>query len=157
MGLDMYLSARKYVSGYEFDKAPEQQAYADVLTASGLTKKDIEFGNPSAYILVSVGYWRKVNSVHNWFVKHVQDGVDECQKAYVSREQLAELLQACETVIADATKAEELLPPQAGFFFGSTDLDEYYYQDLKRTAKMLKRILTSDRLKDFDFEYQSSW
>lgn len=157
MGLDMYLNARKYVSGYDFDKAPEKQAYADVLSASGLTKKDVEFGNPSATISISVGYWRKVNSVHNWFVKNVQDGVDECQRASVSREQLAELLQACEIVIADATKAEELLPPSAGFFFGSTDLDQYYYEDLKRTAKMLNRLLTSDRLKDFDFEYQSSW
>lgn len=157
MGLDMYLNARKYVSGYDFDKEPEKQAYADVLSASGLTKADTKFGNPSATISISVGYWRKVNSVHNWFVKNVQGGVDECQRAYVEREQLAELLQACETVLADATKAQELLPPTSGFFFGSVDLDEYYYQDLKRTAKMLKHILNSERLKDFDFEYQSSW
>jgi len=157
MGLDMYLNARKYVSGYEFDKAPEKQEYADVLTASGLTKKDVEFGNPSASVSISVGYWRKSNAIHGWFVKNCQNGIDECQKVSVEREQLAELLQACETVIADATKAQELLPPQSGFFFGGLDLDEYYYEDLKRTVKMLNRILTSDRLKDFDFEYQSSW
>lgn len=157
MGLDMYLSARKYVSGYDFSKEPEKQAYADVISASGLTTADTKFGNPSASVVISVGYWRKSNSIHNWFVKNVQDGVDECQRAYVEREKLAELLQACETVLADATKAEELLPPQGGFFFGSTDLDQYYYEDLKRTVKMLKQILTSDTLKDFDFEYQSSW
>lgn len=157
MGLDMYLSARKYVSGYDFNKEPEKQAYAEVLSASGLVKADLEYGNPSATIEMSVGYWRKANAIHNWFVKNVQGGVDECQKAWVSREQLTELLEACETVLADATKADELLPPQSGFFFGSTDLDEWYYDELKRTVKMLKHLLTSDSLKDYDFEYQSSW
>jgi hypothetical protein len=153
----MYLSARKYVSGYEFNKEPEKQAYADVLSASGLTKKDTEFGNPSGYIEISVGYWRKVNAVHNWFVQNVQDGRDECQKAWVPREKLVELLEACETVLADATKADELLPPQAGFFFGGTELDEWYYEGLKYTAEMLNHVLTSETLKDYDFEYQSSW
>lgn len=157
MGLDMYLSARKYVSGYDFDKEPEKQAYAEVLSVSGLTNSDIKFGNPSATIVMSVGYWRKANAIHNWFVENVQGGVDECQRAWVSREQLAELKQACDDVLADATKAEELLPPQSGFFFGSTDLDEWYYESLKYTSKMLNQLLTSDNLKDYDFEYQSSW
>jgi hypothetical protein len=35
--------------------------------------------------------------------------------------------------------AKELLPTQAGFFFGSTDYDEYYYEDLVYTRDLLDK------------------
>jgi len=47
-----------------------------------------------------LGYWRKANAIHAWFVKNVQNGIDECQEANVTREQLTELKSLCERVIA---------------------------------------------------------
>ena len=49
--------------------------------------------------------------------------------------------------------AKELLPTQSGFFFGDTDYDQYYIEDLTYTKKALKEILQEDG----DYYYQSSW
>ena len=43
-------------------------------------------------------YWRKANQIHKWFVDHCQDGIDDCREAYVSDEQLEELLNLCKKV-----------------------------------------------------------
>lgn len=45
--------------------------------------------------------------------------------------------------LADPTVAMELLPTADGFFFGSTDYDQYYWWDLERTAEKLGKILDS--------------
>ena len=43
--------------------------------------------------------------------------------------------------IKDPTVAQELLPTTDSFFFGSTDYDQYYYQDLVNTNKILEEAL----------------
>ncbi len=58
-------------------------------------------------------------------------------------------------VIKDSGLAAELLPTTSGFFFGGTDYDQYYLDDLKSTKKMLEEALASKG--DGDFEYSSSW
>ena len=157
MGLDMYLTARKYVAGYDFQSEELQGAYKKMLKATGMTASDLKYGNPSGYILLTVGYWRKANAIHQWFVKNVQGGVDECQNARVYREQLQELKTACDEVLADATKARELLPTTSGFFFGETDYDEWYHDGVKHTSEMLEMLLSNPKFEDCDFDYQSSW
>lgn len=57
--------------------------------------------------------------------------------------------------VADASVAEAVLPTQAGFFFGSTDYDQYYYDDLQYTSDALTRLLAE--ADDGDFYYSSSW
>ena len=49
--------------------------------------------------------------------------------------------------------AKELLPTQSGFFFGNTDYDQYYIDDLTYTKKALEEILQENG----DYYYQSSW
>lgn len=73
----------------------------------------------------------------------------------MSREQLEELLGVVNEVLADHSKADELLPTQSGFFFGSTEYDEYYFGDLELTKKILKNALSMP--KEWDFGYSSSW
>jgi hypothetical protein len=57
-------------------------------------------------------------------------------------------------VIKDPSTAERLLPTQAGFFFGSTDYDQWYVEDLELTKRIIE-----DALKDpkGEYEYGSSW
>jgi hypothetical protein len=55
---------------------------------------------------VEVGYWRKANAVHHWFVMNVQGGVDECQPSDVSREKMQELLETCRKVLDLARVSE---------------------------------------------------
>ncbi|WP_144061189.1 hypothetical protein [Hyphomicrobium denitrificans] len=60
-------------------------------------------------------------------------------------------------VIADATTAKRLLPTQAGFFFGSTDYDEYYFDDVADTVRQLEAVLAEPDEAVIDFEYRASW
>lgn len=158
MGLDMYLEARKFVSGYNFEPIDEQNSYENLLDAVGLSKSDLSpEASPFIYLNVNVAYWRKVNAVHSWFVENVQGGEDNCQRADVSREQLAELLDVCKQVQADNSKAEELLSTQGGFFFGDTTFDEWYFQGVDSTIDQLTKILNNPKFDGWDFVYQSSW
>jgi len=65
-------------------------------------------------------------------------------------------------VIVDASEAEDLLPTQGGFFFGSTDYDEYYMQDVDDTIKLLEPLIKEiEKEKESNvystIYYQSSW
>lgn len=56
--------------------------------------------------------------------------------------------------IAQAGIAQELLPTQSGFFFGGTDYDEFYLDDLRSTVEQLEPLLAE---RDGDFYYRASW
>lgn len=137
---------------------------------------------------IEVGYWRKANQIHNWFVKNVQGGVDDCGYYGVTKEKLEELLSTCKKVkesiklvdgdiapikmfqdgklvdtelqlkiIENTSVAQQLLPTQLGFFFGRTDYDDGYLQDIENTIETLEEVLEET---DFDTEiivYTSSW
>lgn len=55
---------------------------------------------------MEVGYWRKANQIHNWFVNNVQDGVDDCDYYEVSENKLIELLEKCKEVINNSKLVE---------------------------------------------------
>lgn len=150
MGLDMYLTGKMYFSQYS-DK--ELHTKLNTLT------KEMGFDFPANEIVFEAAYWRKANHIHKWFVDNVQEGVDNCGEYYVSRDTLEELVVTCEDVLKDHSKAEELLPTESGFFFGSTEYDEYYYEDIKNTIEMIKALIDSksDRVQELSFYYHSSW
>lgn len=113
-----------------------------------------------------VAYWRKANAIHAWFVEHCQNGVDECQTTPVDAERLVVLRDLCQRLLdthaADPVQANamaaEQLPPQAGFFFGSTELDDWYWQDVRETAEVLTAILAEPRdAYAMEYLYRASW
>lgn len=54
--------------------------------------------------------------------------------------------------------AIQLLPTGSGFFFGVTDYDEYYIQEIKNTIKMLEEELAIDYgVNQPEYYYRSSW
>lgn len=60
---------------------------------------DIEHNYGHDSIMEQVGYWRKENMIHQWFVDHVQDGIDDCDyHKECTKEVLEELLDTCEKV-----------------------------------------------------------
>jgi hypothetical protein len=111
--------------------------------------------SPSISIEMKVGQWRKANEIHQYFVDNCQGGEDDCRLSYVSRDKVTELLDLCKQVLADHSKAEELLPTQQGFFFGSTEYGEWYFSDLEDTVSILENCLSMGD--DWEFYYQSSW
>jgi hypothetical protein len=150
----MYLEARKFVSSYS-----DAEAYQNLKQQMALADGDLPHSNFGTLSL-EVMYWRKVNAVHDWFVREVQGGEDDCKTYHVSRDKLAELLEICKRVTDnqdDQSVAEELLPSASGFFFGSTDYDEYYYEGLLWTVEGIERILKNPAYEGMDFYYQSSW
>lgn len=156
MGLDQYLSARTAVVGGEHANPQSKEAYDKVLSAIGSpTVRNTTV--PLATVEISVGYWRKENAIHNWFVQNCQDGNDDCREAWVSREQLADLRDLCEKVLADPSLADEELPTCEGFFFGSQDYDDWYFGGLRDTVEIVNTVLSNEEYKNFEFYYQSSW
>lgn len=172
MGLDMYLTKKTYVGAkYKHRKVK------------------------GTVNITSVGYWRKANQIHKWFVENIQDGNDDCGEYEVSKEKVVELLGICKKIkencklrkgrvkngqIANAETngkfvdviedgkimqnshiAAQLLPSTSGFFFGSTDYDQYYMQDIDDTIEILEAVIAqSDPSKEyfeFDLMYSSSW
>ena len=165
MGLDMYLHAKKYVekvnwqalqANDELDyNSPEAvfPKFNEIIEVAEM--KDVATDIYGVSVEVTCAYWRKSNQIHKWFVDNVQGGNDDCGNYSVSKDKLKELRETCRQALF--AKDPSLLPPQAGFFFGSYDIDEWYWEDIKRTIKKLDRLF---ELPDFDqlsFYYTSSW
>jgi hypothetical protein len=176
MGLDQYLRAEKYASGYEFSSEESRNEYTGLVEQFDVGAY-VDPETPSATVSFTVAYWRKANQIHQWFVENVQGGEDECRPHHVSRDQLKELRELCLRVLATAKtevgvlantipetegrkilnpdEIEEILPTTSGFFFGSTDYGEWYLRDLEDTIKQIDRALGMPE--GWSFEYQSSW
>jgi len=147
-----------------------------------------------------VGYWRKANAIHGWFVRECGNNVDECQEIVVPKIKLLELQAQCliavmkrnqeETISEESPKSSKSVPvdgqemgdwlmeqmkmettlavmekefedtsdplrPVAGFFFGGTEKDQYYYADLMETVEIIAKAVTD--YPDGEFIYQASW
>ena len=183
MGLDMYLegsfSTRAYIQ-------PTDQQYADMregkevtvkrspeledaLTAIGFETAPIDHEYNHMTYVFPIITWRKANAIHKFFVDTCQEGNDNCQRHYVSRENLEELLEIIDEIleIKDSTeritKAKELLPTDIeGCFFGSEEYDDWYFENLEDTKKVLDKLFAYEETAEdghhFDnFYYQSSW
>ena len=190
MGLDMYLEkCNRKAWGYK-DMDIDQMKVNNPALYEELKPFIVLRGKycPWESIFSEVGYWRKANAIHKWFVDNVQNEVDDCGYYEVSKEKLEELLNICTTIknmsqmekgwvkngeklngdmwcpimeegeyIINPEVAAELLPTQDGFFFGSTEYDQWYMADIEETIEILTKALETT---DFDREmvvYTSSW
>ena len=165
MGLDMYLSAKKHFAKInwqalqandELNYNSPEAVFPQFNNLMELTQlSNVATDIYGATVEVTCAYWRKANQVHAWFVREVQKGNDNCGEYYVSQDKLKELRDLCQKALD--TRDPNLLPPQDGFFFGGTDIDEWYWQDLKNTITQLDRIFALPQLSDLSFSYNSSW
>ena len=183
MGLDMYLegsfSAPAYVSPTDADyeamregkevKLEKSRELKNAIAGIGFEDAPIDHAYNHFQYVFPIITWRKANAIHKFFVDEVQDGNDNCERHYVPRETLEELLDRITTIldiktpVAREMKAEELLPTDIeGCFFGSKEYDNWYYKNLKDTKKVLEKVFeyeeNAESGKCFDnFYYQSSW
>jgi hypothetical protein len=147
MGLDMYLTAKRYIYDFNDDGKALREQLED-LKVNDMRVKEISY---------EAGYWRKTNQIHKWFVDNVQKGVDNCGEYLVTTEELEKLLEQVNEVLRNRDKAQELLPTANGFFFGSYTYDEGYFDDLIQTKAIIENVLSIDDLPKYDFYYSSSW
>ena len=100
-----------------------------------------------------VGYWRKANAIHGWFVRNVQNNVDDCGDYTVTKDQLRNLLMACELVLHDPVMSSTYLPTTSGFFFGNVEYDQWYLNSLESTIEIIKPLIDDQD----EYYYSSSW
>ena len=165
MGLDMYLHAKKHVEKIDWSKLDRENGlgmdspevinplWKDIVDTAGISEVAHDIYGVS--VDVTCAYWRKANQIHAWFVDNVQRGEDDCGDYYVSHEKLKELLNTVNSALAN--RDPSLLQPRAGFFFGSYDIDEWYWNDLKNTKEQLERIFALPEMSELSFYYTSSW
>ena len=171
MGLDQYLTISEYIPRTTRDDLRPDTPKANPVFEE-LVNRRPSWVDKGAYQGISVRYpagqWRKANGIHNWFVTKVQDGRDECQQSYVSGQQLRELRDACEQVVfahVNDTRTVHKVAQEVGLttihgsFFGSTEYDEWYIEDLRYTMRLVNRLETSGVFDNawVDIYYQASW
>lgn len=161
MGLDMFLYRAPRVPGLNLDgylaaedavchHGPDGLADPALLQAHPGTVAVADPRRTFFSLFEEVAYWRKANAIHRWFVEHVHDGADDGYwYALVPDTACRALLDRVTAVLADFDRAPALLPTEAGFFFGSTDYDEWYASNLVETRNQLTRVLDTT-----DFERQ---
>jgi hypothetical protein len=156
MGLDMYLHAKKYVSGWSHEKDTSEFQRLRAL----YPEVEIDEGSPSIELVFTVGYWRKANAIHSWFVQNVQKGEDDCRPYYVEASDLIKLKEACslELLVPASAGGGGVLEPASGFFFGNPERDDWYYENINRTIQIVDKCLALPQDGwHWSFEYQSSW
>lgn len=153
MGLDMYLSARKFVAGGGYRGGREEAQYDVMVTAAGLPDDVVEKlpETRTGYFEIEVGYWRKAHEIHDWFVSTVQNGVDNCAPYGVPRDSLEELRDNLKAVLAD--------PSQWSDYFSidtTSEFDEWAKEVYEHTVEMIDLWL-SPAFNGWDFVYTASW
>ena len=127
MGLDMYFegtfSTRAFTER-KFDDRRNAEIDPDfetTLESIGFENAPIEITNWNYYsINLPIAYWRKVSCIHNWFVENVQDADDNCERTYVSDEDIKELVEEIDNILDEPdpktklAKAEANLPNTTG-------------------------------------------
>ena len=161
MGLDMYLDKRTSVRNWPLQQKDERYS---VSVKQGGKRLDKIQPKRITHIIEEIGYWRKFNALHRWFVENVQEGNDDCKQYWVSQKALTDLLEVLKKVAAsrnrlvenlpDTKTAEENLPTTTGFFFGDTDYNEYYYDEVDSTIAIIEEAVKDT---DADYYYSSSW
>lgn len=164
MGLDMYFYARKttYKSFSKWDKpdrADETNYPEDLKTFSDYIY-DRNFKSVQTVISYQIGYFRKFNALHSYIVKTFADGIDNCQDIILYKEDVEKIKKVLDDVLnvhQQAEKAKEILPTQSGYFFGGTDYDEYYFEEVKVAADLMQNFLDNFDFENYQLVYRASW
>jgi hypothetical protein len=119
--------------------------------------KDNEINHQWRSLRTEVAYWRKANQIHNWFVVHVLNGVDECGTYEVRKESIQELHNLCVGILFKKATPQKVLPTKSGFYYGSTDYDHFYMYEIKQTASILENILKNLQFDTHYLVYNFSW
>lgn len=103
-----------------------------------------------------VGYFRKVNFLVKFFENRGLD-VENQGTIEITEDEAQELLDTCGKVLEDNSKAPELLPTMSGFFFGNTDYDENYFNNVEKVRDFVKdTLLPKIKCKDSDEYFEFS-
>lgn len=119
----------------------------EYLGAKTPTEVEVELNKDyTCYYLAEDAYFRKVNFIYEFFSKELYD---EC--CLVDKTRIKKLIDTCNDVLKhkdNVEYAKEHLSTTSGFFFGSTEYDEWYWEDVKNCLKQMKSLY--NKLDDMD-------
>jgi len=183
MGLDMYLEKHTYVKNWDHMK-PEERTTVTISGARGKEIKpdcirevveEVMYWRKANHIHA----WFGRNCTDgNWDERrayvtsdHLRKLLAECEEVLAKSELVPGKIHNGTTydkdnpkgkmnfedglIIKDTSTADRLLPTQSGFFYGSTEYNEWYLSDVKKTAEKIKELLAEDP--HADYEYVASW
>ena len=139
MGLDMYLYAEQYVSGWDYQRerdkygeatTKELKTFDTMLKLLGLEHSSLPTCN-SLIVDVQVGYWRIANVIYNWFVDNVPGGVADGRRRYVARSKIQELADLCDKILEGIDFGEPSVE-DAGFPWALTTYPNLTFSDEAR-------------------------
>jgi hypothetical protein len=184
MGLDMYLYKKTFLKTGKHWEEPKRQTIT--IETGGVVDQNIKLERVSFitetvgewrkanqihnWFVDNVQEYVDDCKEHHVSIEQLEELLETCKKVVmslvISKVETTQMevysMQEKKTVMEDwvtfldTSIAEELLPTQSGFFFGSTDYDHGYLQDLEDTIEILETVLSEDNDMS-DFYYQSSW
>jgi hypothetical protein len=161
MGLDIYFHKTKRSEWNEVKSKIE--AFNELPEEEQAKQYENETHPTSDFEPVDIGYFRKVNFLMEFF-----NYEGNCEYQEISKGELEALQEAClevskmkptkveyikaehkwdtdrvETVLseADQERCAEILPTQAGFFFGNTAYNQWYLDDVKEVLAWVTGVL----------------
>lgn len=148
MGLDIYFNKTKRTEWKHF-----QNELSDY---ENLPKGEQNEGNNpyDDFKPEEIGYFRKVNFLMSFF-----DYDGNCEYKEIAKCELEDLRDACAEISKmepiNKERCAELLPTQSGFFFGNTDYDQWYFNDVKEVFEWVDGVL--DHLADDEVVLMYCW
>lgn len=107
-----------------------------------------------------IAYWRKANQIHEWMNKNLTEvAVENCEGYPITKEQLEELRQVCVNVYTHQNEkySQEHLPTTTGFFYGSDEYDDWYYNQVNNTIELIDKVLQSTDFNRQQIFYWAWW
>jgi len=136
MGLDMFLTGRKYVGGsLQNEEYPFQEMD----------------GKPVESIILDLGVWRKHSKLHGYIVKNfAHNGEDDCQKIELTEDDLKRIVNAIRN---------KDLPKTEGCFFGNDEIDEMHAKDKDENINKFEDAIKwlGEHTWKHSVYYQASW
>ena len=118
-------------NGYDWLIHPFTKGVLDLPELEELVKKQVE-----GYYEPYDAYFRKVNFIFKYYEDRGK--MYDQYYAFTDADDIDDLIDKCEQVLADHSLAHSLLPTQSGFFFGSTDYDEWYFSDVQDCLNQMR-------------------
>lgn len=175
MGLDHWLNREIYL-GTQYQHRETKVDSMEVTIKNKKVNIPTENMEKVSYELIC---WRKANHIHKWFVDNIQNGNDNCEEYSVYYEQILSFLSVLERVeeikneiieehgaigkdisLRHRDELDKILPIEQGFFFGSSEYGEWYFNDVSYTISELKKELVfvaKNGNLEIEYKYNSSW
>jgi len=158
MGLDMLLTKETIIPSRDYD---DNHNYVVTVKDTGNDYNDV-ISRRVTSVTETIAQWRKDNQIHGWFVRNLQNDIDDCGKYVADKDTIEKLYMDLGSALykKNNEKAEKLFPPTEGFFFGGNTMDEVYWGGLKYTYSIVKIVLEEMKRADNNnstYYYISSW